>query len=325
MIINATSLSVKSLIALFDLLPFDLLPNASVVNITPPIATSSISLSTPTTDLSANTQATTKLYVDNKVAAITLTNVGTGVPLINDTTNPSFSIRSLKSTTGNDRIDIAIGGTGGTELTLTNPSPSTLINVSSVGSGTTLVTGTNPNFQVKSLTQGTGITLSSTGPELAIINSSPASSTTITSTDNNLLTITGTSPNFSITPKYTYMLTFGGNNNGTTSQWLQYGTLRTATISNTNVPNFQAIIPISSTLVWASIIRTTTTGTCSVGYSISNGTVVVITPSLTAGQASNPTPYALNSVIPANGNLGVSVLSSVLSGNCLVSFLLRSN
>jgi hypothetical protein len=231
----------------------------------------------------------------------------------------------LKSTAGNDRIDIAITGTGGSEITLTNPNPSTLINVSSVGSGFALVSGTNPNYQVKSLTQGTGITLNSTGPDLAIINSSPASSTTITSTDNNLLPITGTSPNFSITPKYTYMLTFGGNNNNTSSQWLQYGTLRTASPSGTNAATFQAIIPISSTLVWASIIRTTTTGTCSLAYSISGGTIVVITPSLTAGQASNPTPYALNSIIPANGNLGVSVLSSVLSGNCLVSFLLRSN
>jgi hypothetical protein len=273
--INVGTLAVRSLVDLLAGAPFNLLPNVSIVNITPPIATSSISLSTPITDLSANTQATTKLYVDNKVGAITLTTTGTGAPILNDNTNPSFSIRSLKSTAGNDRIDIAIGGVGGSEITLTNPSP--------------------------------------------------ASSTTITSTDNNLLTITGTSPNFSITPKYTYMLTFGGNNNGTTSQWLQYGTLRTATISNTNAPTHQAIIPIASTLVWASIIRTTTTGTCSLAYSISGGTAVIITPILTAGQASNPSPYALNSIIPANGNLGVSVLSSVLSGNCLVSFLLRSN
>jgi len=272
MYINATTFGVRSLIAVLDTLPFDLLPNASVVNITPPIATSSISLTTPIT---TNTQATTKLYVDTQVGAITLTNVGTGAPLINDTTNPSFSIRSIKSTAGNDRIDIAIGGVGGSEITLTNPSPAT--------------------------------------------------STTITSTDNNLLTITGTSPTFSITPKYTYMLTFGGNNNGTTSQWLQYGTLRTATISNTNAPNFQAVVPIASTLVWASIIRTTTTGVCSLAFSINSGTAVILTPSLTAGQASNPAPYALNSVIPANGTLGVSVLSSVLSGNCLASFLLRSN
>jgi hypothetical protein len=282
-------------------------------------------MKTDRTTFTENQEFITKSYVDNQVGAITLTTSGTGAPILNDNTNPSFSIRSLKSTAGNDRIDIAIGGTGGSEITLTNPNPSTLINVSSVGSGFALVSGTNPNYQVKSLSQGTGITLNSTGPDLAIINSSPASSTTITSTDNNLLPITGTSPNFSITPKYTYMLTFGGNNNNTSSQWLQYGTLRTASPSGTNAATFQAIIPISSTLVWASIIRTTTTGTCSVGYSISGGTVVVVSPSLLPGQASNPTPYALNSIIPANGNLGVSVLSSVLSGNCLVSFLLRSN
>jgi hypothetical protein len=242
------------------------------LNTTDNVNFNSVSLTAPIT---TNTQATTKLYVDNKVGAITLTNLGTGVPLIDDATNPSFSIRSLKSTTGNDRIDIAIGGIGGSELTLTNPSPAT--------------------------------------------------STTITSTDNNLLTITGTSPNFSITPKYTYMLTFGGNNNNTSSQWLQYGTLRTASPSGTNAATFQGIVPISSTIVWASITRTTTTGTCSLGFSINGGTVVVITPSLLPTQASNPNPYPLNSVIPANGNLGVSVLSSVLSGNCLVSFLLRSN
>jgi hypothetical protein len=304
-----------------DTLPFDLLPNASVVNITPPIATSSISLTAPIT---ANNQATTKSYVDNQVGAITLTTSGTGAPILNDNTNPSFSIRSLKSTAGNDRIDIAIGGTGGSEITLTNPNPSTLINVSSVGSGFALVSGTNPNYQVKSLSQGTGITLNSTGPDLAIINSSPASSTTITSTDNNLLPITGTSPNFSITPKYTYMLTFGGNNNAAgTQQWLQYGTLRTATISNTNAATHQAVIPIASTLVWASVVRTPATGTFAMSYSI-EGTVTV-TPTLTAGQLSNQNPFDLDSIIPANGNLGVSVLSSALSGNCLVSFLLRSN
>ena len=147
----------------------------------------------------------------------------------------------------------------------------------------------------------------------------------ITSTDNNLLGVSGVSPTFSLTPKYTYAITFGGNNNGTTSQWLLPGSVRTATISNTNVATHQALIPINSTLVWASIQRTTTTGACSLAYSVSNGVAVPITPILTAGQAQNPTPYPLNVNIPAGGNLAMSVLSSVLSGNTIVSLLLRSN
>jgi hypothetical protein len=147
----------------------------------------------------------------------------------------------------------------------------------------------------------------------------------ITSTDNNLLGVSGISPTFSLTPKYTYAISFGGNNNGTTSQWLLPGSVRSATISNTNVATHQALIPINSTLVWASIQRTTTTGACSLAYSVSNGTAVPITPILTAGQLQNPTPYPLNVNIPAGGNLAMSVLSSVLSGNTIVSLLLRSN
>ena len=147
----------------------------------------------------------------------------------------------------------------------------------------------------------------------------------ITSTDNNLLGVSGVNPTFSLTPKYTYMITFGGNNNGTTSQWLLPGSVRTSTISNTNVATHQALIPINSTLVWASIQRTTTTGTCSLAYSVNNGAAVPITPILTAGQAQNPAPYPLNVNINAGGNLAISILSSVLSGNTIVSLLLRSN
>jgi hypothetical protein len=267
--INATTLGVRSLFALPDTLPFDLLPNASVVNITPPIATSSISLTTPIT---TNTQATTKLYVDTQVGAITLTNVGTGVPLVDDNTNPSFSIRSLKSTAGNDRIDIAIGGVGGSEITLTNPSPAT--------------------------------------------------STTITSTDNNLLPITGTSPTFSITPKYTWFLNYGGNNTTTSSQWMLPGGIRTATMNNTNIATYQAIVPIAAVITWVNIVRTTTTGVCSLAYSINNGTAVVIT-LLAIGVATNPTPVATNIAVPAGATLAMSILSSVASGNCLASLLLR--
>ena len=147
----------------------------------------------------------------------------------------------------------------------------------------------------------------------------------ITSTDNNLLGVSGVSPTFSLTPKYTYAITFGGNNNGTTSQWLLPGSVRTSTISNTNVATHQALIPINSTLVWASLQRTTTTGSCSLAYSVSNGVAVPITPILTPGQAQNPTPYPLNVNINAGANLAMSVLSSVLSGNTIVSLLLRSN
>lgn len=147
----------------------------------------------------------------------------------------------------------------------------------------------------------------------------------ITSTDNNLLGVVGVSPTFSLTPKYTYAITFGGNNNNTTSQWLLPGSVRTSTISNTNVSTHQALIPINSTLVWASIQRTTTTGSCSLAYSVSNGAAVPITPILTSGQAQNPVPYPLNVNISAGGNLAISILSSVLSGNTIVSLLLRSN
>ena len=147
----------------------------------------------------------------------------------------------------------------------------------------------------------------------------------ITSTDNNLLGVSGVNPTFSLTPKYTYMITFGGNNNNTTAQWLLPGSVRTATISNTNVATHQALIPINSTLVWASIQRTTTTGVCSLAYSVSNGVAVPITPTLTVGQAQNPVPYPLNVNIVAGANLAMSVLSSVLSGNTIVSLLLRSN
>jgi len=264
MAINATTFAVKSLFSSADLVSFNLLPNVSTVNITPPIATSSISLTSPIT---ANNQATTKSYVDTKIGTI---------------------------------------------------------NVSSVGSGTALVSGSNPTFQVKSLSPGTGITLNTTGPDIAIINSSPASAIVITSTDTNLLTINATNPTFSITPKYSWFMNFGGNNTITASaQWMVPGGIRTATMNGTNTAPFQSISPISSVITFVNITRTTTTGTCSLAYAINNGTAVVIT-SLAIGVASNASPIATNISVPAGATLAMSVLSTgITSGNCLASLILR--
>jgi hypothetical protein len=280
-------------------------------------------IKTDRTTFTENQEFITKSYVDNSVGAITLTNTGTGVPLINDTTNPSFSIRSLKSTAGNDRIDIAIGGTGGTELTLTNPYPSTLITLTNAGGVNTIISSDiNPNFSLKGITQGTGITISNSASQIVINNASPASAIAITSTDNNLLTIVSTNPTFSITPKYSWFINFGGNNTTTSAQWMLPGGIRTATMNATNIASYQSISPIASVITWVNIVRTLTTGTCSLAYSINNGTAVVIT-LLAVGVATNPTPIATNISVPAGATLAMSILSSATSGNCLASLLLR--
>jgi hypothetical protein len=200
------------------------------------------------------------------------------------------------------------------------------ITLNNAGSGVGLInSNTNPNFTIKSLSSiaGSGfLSITGAGTEVLITNPNPISLINITSTDNNLLSVVNTNPTFSITPKYTYMLIFGGNNTNTTAQWLQPGSNRTAIVGATNTAPFQSIVPIASTIAWVNIVRTLTAGQLSLAYSINNGAAVPITV-LAIGIATNSTPIATNIAVPAGASLAFSIMSAATSSNCLVSVLLR--
>ena len=138
---------------------------------------------------------------------ISLASTGTGTSLLNSTTNPTFSTKSLAVGAG-----LSIASTTDT-ITLTNTgTASTLANA---GAGTSLVvSGTAPSLTVKSLSNGTGITLNDVSSNIEIVNSSPASGISLTTvgTGTSILTSTSANPTFS-----TRTLTAGTNITFTTT------------------------------------------------------------------------------------------------------------
>ena len=231
-------------------------------------------MKTDRTIFTENQEFITKSYVDTNVGAITLTTTGTGAPILNDNTNPSFSFRSLKSSTGNDRIDITITGTGGSEITLTNPNP--------------------------------------------------ASAIAITSTDNNLLGVVNTNPTFSLTPKYTYMMTFAGNNTTTnTAQWFIPSTLRSSTTSATQSITNQLVVPINSVIAWMGVSRTNFAVQNSIGISVNAGVPTTFIYGAAASDIFKQ--FAVNISVVAGQPIATSIFSTSpgTAGNCLITLLLR--
>jgi len=157
--------------------------------------------------LSASTGLSSSLAGDtitltnsSPASGISLASTGTGTSLLNSTTNPTFSTKSLAVGSG-----LSIASTTDT-ITLTNTvTGSTLANA---GAGTSLVvSGTAPSLSVKSLSSGTGITLTDASSNLQITNSSPASGISLSNagTGTSLLSST-TNPTFT-----TKSLTAGTN------------------------------------------------------------------------------------------------------------------
>jgi len=153
------------------------------------------------TGLSSNLAGDTITLTNSSPASgISLASTGSGTSLLNSTTNPSFSTKSLAVGTG-----LSIASTTDT-ITLTNTvTGSTLANA---GAGTSLVvSGTAPSLSVKSLSSGTGITLNDASNNIEIVNSSPASGITLSNAGTGTSILSSTSnPTFS-----TKSLTAGTN------------------------------------------------------------------------------------------------------------------
>lgn len=123
---------------------------------------------------------------------ITLSSSGVGFSLLNSTTNPSFSTKSLAVSTG-----LSIASTSDL-ITLTNSSPGSSISVSNVGAGSSLiVSNSNPSFTFKSLSASTGININDVANNLQIVNSSPATIISVADATTGISLIgSSTNPNF---------------------------------------------------------------------------------------------------------------------------------
>jgi hypothetical protein len=117
-------------------------------------------------------EASNVITISNSSPAsgISVSSTGTGFPLIASTSaNPSFKIRSLEAGPSIGIIEIA------ERLVIYNLKPSTDISLTNEGSGTSLIssTSTNPSLKTKSITQGSGISISDVSNNLTISTTTP--------------------------------------------------------------------------------------------------------------------------------------------------------
>ena len=138
-----------------------------------------------------------KIVNEANPSPITLTNSGItgGYSLLNSTTNPNFSTKSLSIGSGLSITDSS------NNITIINTSQASSITLGNAGlTGASLVasTSSNPAFLLKSLSSSTGIILNNSGSTVEIVNSSPASSISISDTGSGETLInSSTNPNFS--------------------------------------------------------------------------------------------------------------------------------
>ena len=159
----------------------------------------SVFLPAATTTIAGLFSASDKTHLNGLVSAspetLSLSSTGSGTSLLNSTTNPNLSTKSLSVGTG---LDIS---STSTDITLTNSSPASDIALTNSGTGgeTLLNSSTNPSFSTKALTMGTGMSSSSTATDITLTNSSPASSIALTnsSVGGTSLLNAATNPAFS--------------------------------------------------------------------------------------------------------------------------------
>lgn len=135
-----------------------------------------------------------KIVNEANPSPITLTNSGINTSLLNSSTNPNFSTKSLSVSSGLSIIDVS------NNITINNTSKASDITLGNAGINTTLIasTSSNPNFLLKSLSNGTGITLNNSGSNVEIVNNKPSTDITITDTGTGeSLLNSSINPNFS--------------------------------------------------------------------------------------------------------------------------------
>jgi len=233
------------------------------------------------TGLSSNLAGDTITLTNSSPASdISLASSGSGTTLLNSTTNPSFSTKSLAVGTG-----LSIASTTDT-ITLTNTvTGSTLANA---GAGTSLVvSGTAPSLSVKSLSSGTGITLNDASNNIEIVNSSPASGISLSNAGTGTSLLSSTSnPTFS-----TKSLTAGTN------------------ITFTSTAND---ITINSTGGGGGTYTFTNGGTGTTLVSTSSTSTAFQPVSITAGANCSITSSGTDIVIASSGASGTNTISVVL-------------
>ena len=152
-------------------------------------------------------------------STITLTSTGAGTySLLSSTVSPNFVTKTISAgsnitiTDSGSNLTIASSGSGGsstlsslggTSIVVSGSSPSFTIKGFDTGPGISLTTDsttlTFTNSGVRSLTAGTGISLSASIGAVTVTNSSPATGVTLTSTGGlNTLVSDGTGPSLSV-------------------------------------------------------------------------------------------------------------------------------
>ena len=125
------------------------------------------------------------------VSHTTLTNVGTGVNIVDGVT-PYYNVKSISTGAG---LSVS---SNTTDIILENTSPASSISLTNGGAGTySLISSTsvNPSLKNKTMSAGTGITIGDSLNNLTITNSSPASSISVSSISGGTSMIASTSSN----------------------------------------------------------------------------------------------------------------------------------
>ena len=133
------------------------------------------------------------LMADGTTSALTTIGTsGVGTSLVKTGTSPSFVLNSLAVSTG------LSSNLAGDTITISNTLPSSDISIASSGSGTTLINSTtNPNFLLKSLAVGTGLSIGTTSNTITLTNTIAGSTLTSAGAGTSLV-VSGTAPSLSV-------------------------------------------------------------------------------------------------------------------------------
>ena len=222
---------------------------------------------------------------------ITLSTSGSGTSLLNDTTNPSFSTKSLAVGTG-----LSIASTTDT-ITLTNTESASAITLTNEGANLSLIgsTSANPTFKTKSISASTGITINDASNNLEIVNSSPASAITLIDATTGGFSLIGTT---SANPTFDLKKIVAGSNVSITDIGNQL-TLSTTAGSTVNLTNGGANL---------SIVASTSVNPNLKNKSFSAGTAITINDASNNLEIVNDSPASAISL--SSTGTGNSILNS---------------
>lgn len=221
---------------------------------------------------------------------INISSVGGQNSLISSNTNPNFNIKSI----GSNNLNFT---SNANELYINNPSPSTLINLSNSGTGSSLInnSSSNPNFILKSLVGGTGVSLNNNTDNITINNILPSTLINISSVGSqNSIISSSTNPNFNLKSIGSTNLNFTSNANE-----LYINNPSPSTLININSASVSGESLISSNTNPTFNLKTLVAGT---NISLSS-TSSEITINSTGGSSSS-TGYPFNPIQNATTTLG---------------------